>query len=141
MEESMSDTAQPSAVVEGQLDATVSVQRVIDRTVDQVWKAFTSKAGVEALLGAGAMLGGKGEHWRNVDGQHGVLRSYHPLEQIRVSWHADEDAPKTLVDIRMAAAGEGTSLTLDHEHIDPAQEETLREKWTEALDRFAATVS
>ncbi len=138
----MSETAAPSAVIEGQQSpvGTVTVSRVVDVPVDQVWKAFNTKAGVEALLGPGAMLGGKGEHWRSSEGTHGVLRSYHPLEQIRVSWHADEDAPKTLVDIHLAAEGASTQIALEHQNIDPRDSEALQERWVAALDRVVATI-
>ncbi len=115
--------------------AVVEVATVLTHPVDHVWTALTTADGAQALLGRGATLGGKGEPWHAEDGTHGVWRSYHPLEQVRVSWHADADAPRSLVDLTLAAEGEGTRLTLRHEQADgdPA---ALRQRWSEALARL-----
>ena len=127
----------PDEVTDGGVPppAVVEVDTVLTHPVDHVWKALTTSDGAQALLGRGATLGGKGEPWRAEDGTHGVWRSYHPLEQVRVSWHADADAPRSLVDLTLAAEGEGTRVRLRHEHVDgdPA---ALRQRWSEALTRL-----
>ena len=115
--------------------AVVEVDTVLSHPVDHVWKAINTAEGAQALLGRGATLGGKGERWHAEDGTHGVWRSHHPLEQVRVSWHAHADAPRSLVDLTLAAEGEGTRVTVRHEHAngDPA---ALRQRWSEALARL-----
>ena len=125
-EETEASTAPPTVV---------EVATVVTHPVGHVWKALTTADGAQALLGRGATLGGKGEPWHAEDGTHGVWRSYHPLEQVRVSWHADADSPRSLVDLTFAAEGQGTRLTLRHEHADgdPA---ALRQRWSEALTRL-----
>ena len=118
-------------------DDAVEVVRHVERPVSEVWARLTTKEGIEAFLGEGAMLGAKGDPWHAADGTRGVTRSYHPDEQIRVSWHADEDAPATLVDLQMKAEGEGTLLTLRHEHLDAsADHAALRQRWENALQRL-----
>lgn len=102
-----------------------------------VWEHLVSPAGTAALLGAGAVLGSKGESWRSSDGPYGVVRSYHPLEQIRVTWHADADAPSTLVDISLAADGDGTRLDLSHD----AESSEMQGHWDQALDRAVASLA
>jgi hypothetical protein len=64
------------------------------------------------------------------------MRSYHPLEQIRVSWHADEAGPASVVDLRLAAAGPDTQLELTHNH--PTDHDALQRRWDAALDRFSS---
>jgi uncharacterized protein YndB with AHSA1/START domain len=124
--ESIPDEAQSRAV---------RASRTVPASPAQVWQHLTSREGTQALLGPGAELGSKGESWRSDDGPHGVVRSYHPLEQVRVSWHADEDAPASLVDLQLAPDGDGTRIDLVHEHADsPA----LQARWDGALDRFAS---
>ena len=59
------------------------------------------------MVGEGAVLGGKGEPYHCADGTSGVVRSYHPLEQLRVSWHATPDSPPTIVEIDLRADGDG----------------------------------
>ncbi len=120
----------------GKSDA-VEVDRVMAHPVDHVWKVLTTNDGVAALLGSGARLGGKGEPWHAEDGSHGVWRSYHPLEQVRVSWHADADAPRSLVDLHLRSEGAGTRVMLRQEPAGPDSAAT-RVRWAAALTRLNA---
>jgi uncharacterized protein YndB with AHSA1/START domain len=115
----------------------IEVSRVVPQPIDEVWQVLTTSAGAEALLGSGAHLGGKGETWRSLDGSHGVVRSYHPMEQVRISWHADEHAPATLVELSLTQEDEGTRLGLRHEQIrDVALSQVLQQRWEDALGRL-----
>jgi uncharacterized protein YndB with AHSA1/START domain len=117
--------------------SVIEVSRVVPQSIEKVWQLLTTPAGAEALLGKGAQLGTKGEPWRSADGSHGVVRSYHPMEQVRLTWHADEHAAATLVDLKLSAEGEGTRLGLRHERIhDAALGQSLPQRWEEALDRI-----
>ena len=137
-------TAEP-AVDEGSGGSEASSiegHAVIPRPVADVWRVLAGPSGPEALLGPGATLGRKGEPWRSEDGTHGVLRSYHPLEQVRFSWHADEHAPATMVQVDLAADGEGTWVSLRHDHLDAgADHEALRRRWADALERLSAATA
>lgn len=114
----------------------VEVSRVVPFPLAQVWTLLTTSAGAAALLGQGAMLGTKGEAWHSVDGSHGVVRSYHPREQVRLTWHADDHASATLVDLRLTAEGSSTRLDLRHERLtDPALSQSMPQRWDEALGR------
>lgn len=122
---------------DGQRDEVVEVVRVVEQPIGHVWSRLTQKEGIEAFLGEGATLGDKGDAWRAADGTYGVTRSYHPEQQVRVSWHADDDAPATLVDLQMAPQGEGTELRLRHEHLPPeADRSALSRRWDDALTRL-----
>ncbi len=132
----MSETAPDEVVDDGaQQPDAVEVDTVLDHPVDHVWRVLTTNDGAQALLGSGAKLGGKGEPWRAEDGTHGVWRSYHPLEQVRVSWHANADAPRSLVDLHLEPEGGRTRLSLRHEPVGP-DSEALRRRWSEALTRL-----
>ncbi len=118
--------------------SVVHVATTVAHPVDAVWRTIISPSGVEALLGSGVVLGGKGEPWHAADGSHGVLRSYHALEQVRVSWHADDTAPATLIDLHLESTGAGTRLDLRHEHLDASpglDREALAARWSTALAR------
>jgi uncharacterized protein YndB with AHSA1/START domain len=94
--------------------------------------------GAAALLGEGAVLGGKGEPYHCADGTRGVVRSYHPQEQLRLSWHADENAPPTLVEIDLTAKGTATLLELRHDHlVDAGLADEVEKRWTTGLDALA----
>jgi uncharacterized protein YndB with AHSA1/START domain len=112
----------------------IEVSRVVPFPIGTVWQLLITPAGAEALLGEGAKLGTKGEPWHSVDGTHGVVRSYHAMEQIRLTWHADEHAPATLVDLRLTSEGGDTRLDLRHERVqDAALGQSLPKRWDEAL--------
>ena len=110
--------------------------------VQQVWQHLISPRGTEALLGPGVTLGSKGESWHSAEGPHGVVRSYHPLEQIRVSWHPHEDGPLSIVDLPLQQHGVGTRVDLYHEGLGIAEDGAGdKSRWDEALGRFASTLS
>ncbi len=116
---------------------TIEVVQHVARPVGEVWARLTQKEGIEAFLGEGAMLGGKGDKWRAGDGTYGVTRSYHPEQQVRVSWHADDEAPPTMVDLQMTPEGDGTLLTLRHEHLpQDADHQALSQRWDAAMHRL-----
>lgn len=117
--------------------SVLEVSRAVPQPVDDVWQVLTTPTGAEALLGKGAEIGGKGEPWRSVDGSHGVVRSYHPGQQVRVTWHADEHAPSTLVELHIIPEGEGTRLSLRYQETpDAGVNANLRQRWNDALGRI-----
>lgn len=115
----------------------LEVSRAVPQPVDDVWQVLTTPTGAEALLGKGAELGGKGEPWRSVDGSHGVVRSYHAGQQVRITWHADEHARSTLVELHLIQEGEGTRLSLRYQETpDAGVNANLRQRWSDALGRI-----
>lgn len=134
----MSDQSASDSLVESQ-DTTVVVQRSVSQPVKEVWRLLATPAGAEALLGEGGLLGDKGDSWHATDGTYGVVRSYHPLEQIRFSWHAEPDAPKSLVDLQLLQqTEESTVVEIRHEHIPGDWDvDAITQHWESALDRIA----
>jgi len=134
----MNEQAQGDTLV-NPVDTTVKVSRSVSKPVKDVWKLLATREGAEALLGAGGDLGDKGDSWHAADGTFGVVRSYHPLEQIRFSWHAAEEAPKTLVEVDLVSEEDGTRLEISHQGI-PTYFDTgaIARKWETALERLAA---
>jgi uncharacterized protein YndB with AHSA1/START domain len=117
----------------------VQIRQVVAAPVTHVWEVLVSPPGAQALLGEGAVLGGKGEPYHCADGSGGVLRSYHPLEQLRVSWHQTPDGPPTIVEVDLRADSGTTIVDLTQNHLNEAHDiEALRERWTAALAALAA---
>lgn len=114
----------------------VRVTRTVQAPVAEVWRVLTGPGGAEALLGAGAAFGGKGEPWRCADGASGVLRSFHPLEQLRWSFHETPEAPATIVELDLVDEGGTTRLDLRHDGVTDAA--TYEARWSDALDRVGA---
>lgn len=118
--------------------AGIHSSTTVPAPLDKVWQHLISPPGTEALLGTGARLATKGEPWHAEDGTHGVLRSYHPLEQIRVSWHPHADGPLSVVDVQLAREGDGTKVDLYHVGRGIAEDGAGdKKRWDEALGRFA----
>lgn len=120
-------------------DTAVMVSRVVSHPVKDVWKVLLTDEGTQALLGSGGKLGDKGQNWQADDGSHGVTRSFHAMEQIRFSWHKSEDAPPSLVDLRLSPEGEDqTKLEIVHAKL-PADADRgwLEQHWTQALERIS----
>lgn len=135
-------TTDEAATAGKPLEASVRLTQEIAAPVGHVWEVLVSDAGAAALLGEGAALGGKGEPYHCSDGTRGVVRSYHPLEQLRLSWHADEDAPPSLIEIDLIDRGAGTTVELRHDHLQgPELADALQRRWLaglDALDRASA---
>ncbi len=90
--------------------------------------------GSQELLGEGGELGNKGQPWRATDGTHGVTRSFHPKQQIRFSYHASDDAPRTMVEFDVRSVDEGTELKISHSLLQSdAEAAAMREHWDAVL--------
>jgi uncharacterized protein YndB with AHSA1/START domain len=123
----------------GGWEAGVRASLTVGAPVAQVWEHLISPSGIEALLGDGARLGNKGEPWQAADGSFGVVRSYHAVEEVRVTWHPHEDGPLSMLDVQLHPEGDGTRLDVFHEGRGIADDPRGdRQHWEEALGRVAA---
>ncbi len=119
----------------------VQLSRTVAAPVTHVWEVLVSPQGAEALLGRGAAFGGKGEPYHCEDGTSGVRRSYHPLEQLRVSWHERPDAPASIVEVDLRSDGDGTRLDLLQNHLpEGANTQALQHRWSAGLEALARRV-
>jgi uncharacterized protein YndB with AHSA1/START domain len=120
----------------------VAIARTVSQPAGAVWQALISPQGAGIWLGEGAVLGGKGESYHCADGTTGVVRSYHPLEQLRVSWHADDYAPASLIEVDVVPDGDSTTIRLHHDGIsDAGQRAALETRWNSRLDDLVTYVS
>ena len=120
--------------------ATVAVSRTIAAPPVHVWEVLVSPAGSEAILGQGATLGSKGQSWHSDEGSVGCVRSFHPVEQIRVSWHESPDAPRSVVEIELVPEGPSTRVDLRHDRVS-GDLDSDEQRWSEALTRFEGVVA
>ncbi len=125
-----------------QTDTTVVVSKVVSHPLKSVWNVLMTKGGNEALLGPGGELGAKGDNWEAEDGTYGVTRSFHPMEQIRFSWHANADAPRTMVDLRIQPEGdEATRIEITQSPIAAGLDVAAQEAhWNDALGRIESAL-
>jgi uncharacterized protein YndB with AHSA1/START domain len=116
-----------------QNDQNVHVHVTFGAPVGVVWQALVSPEGTATWLGAGAVLGDKGQSYHCADGTAGVVRSFHPLEQLRLSWHQDTEEEPSLIEVDLAVEGTGTSLRLWHDGLPTAQRPAMLAHWQERL--------
>ncbi len=123
------------------IDQNVHVYLSLPAPVGAVWDALVSPKGTAVWLGEGAVLGGKGQSYHCADGTWGVVRSFHPLEQLRLSWHQQEAAEPTLIEIDVAVEGAGTLLRLWHDGLPEQQRPAVLLHWQQRLAALAETVA
>ncbi|MDR1264445.1 MAG: SRPBCC domain-containing protein [Propionibacteriaceae bacterium] len=123
-------------LIENHTADTTAVAAVVPEPAKLVWARLLTTTAQEALLGPGAALGDKGDRWQSADGCYGVVRSYHPLEKVRFSWHETDEAPRTWVELRLEPIGpDHTRVEIVHDHtgvtVDAAQ---LSARWKGVLE-------
>lgn len=127
--ELIADDSSPAAVV---------VSWVMACAPKRVWQQLISKSGAQALLGPGATFGEKGQTWASDDGHSGVVRTLHPLEEIRFSFRKDLETTPSMVQILLAPTDDSTELTLTHTNVDPADEAWFEQRWNDAMASIEA---
>lgn len=117
---------------------TVVVSRALPKPRKEVWDVLMTSEGAETLLGPGAQLGAKGHTWQSHDGRQGVIRSFHPLEQIRFSWRLRDDAAPSMVAVSLSEAGQDTTeLKIEHSNLSAETDaDWIANRWTAALERI-----
>jgi uncharacterized protein YndB with AHSA1/START domain len=123
-----------------QNDPNVHVHRVLSAPVGAVWEVLVGPEGTATWLGEGAVLGDKGQSYHCADGTAGVVRSFHPLEQLRLSWHRDAEVEPSLIEVDLAVDGAGTCLRLWHDGLPPDERPAMLEHWQKRLDAFAGLI-
>ncbi len=125
-----------SEVTEESTGAVV-VNRTVDQPVAKVWDVLMTDEGSEILLGPGAHFGAKGSKWKSRDGREGVIRSFHPLEEIRFSWRRDDSAQPVMVSVDLSGVEDKTTITITHEHDhDEKKRQWIIDHWEGALERI-----
>jgi uncharacterized protein YndB with AHSA1/START domain len=115
----------------------VHVQLMLNSSVGAVWHVLISPEGTAAWLGDGAVLGEKGQSYHCADGSAGAVRSFHPLEQLRLSWHRDAETEPSLIELDVTAVDGGTRLRLWHEGLPEAEREAMKKHWQYRLIAMA----
>ena len=126
-------------------DTIVQVSMHVNSSVSAVWQVLTGPDGVGVWLGPGAQLGGKGQSYRCDDGTYGVVRSYHPLEQLRLSWHCTGfpggDDVTSAIEIDVTPEPGGTRLRLWHQGLPPGMTALMQQRWEQRLGTLASLVA
>jgi uncharacterized protein YndB with AHSA1/START domain len=123
-----------------QHDQNVQIHLRMPAPVGAVWEALVSPQGTGTWLGEGAVLGDKGQSYHCADGTAGVVRSFHPLEQLRLSWHRNAETEPSLIEIDLAVDGAGTSVRLWHDGLPESERPAMQAHWQARFEALAAIV-
>ncbi len=131
----MEQTSEVTAETEGK---TVVVSRTLKQPIKVVWDVLMTDEGAEALLGPGAKLGAKGQSWRAQNGREGVIRSFHPMEQIRFSYRSKAAVTPSMVAVNLKPSGDdATEIEIRHSKLGPdIEREWALDRWSGALERI-----
>jgi uncharacterized protein YndB with AHSA1/START domain len=109
----------------------IGVSITVRRDAVDVWDYLINKEGLETWLGSGVEFhGGKGEAYQTKDGTCGELRSYRPLDRIRLTWQPKNWDHETTVQIALDDKGDRTRIVFHQERLADADERRKqRDHW------------
>jgi uncharacterized protein YndB with AHSA1/START domain len=119
----------------------IGVSRTYPVAPERAWDVLVGE-GLPVWLGEGVVLSSDvapGTPYRTAEGAAGELRSFRPLDRVRLTWRpAGSDHETTVqVVVRPSASGTGTSVRFHQERMkDEAERNAMRDHWREVLDRL-----
>jgi uncharacterized protein YndB with AHSA1/START domain len=101
----------------------IGVSITVHRPAEEVWDWLVSPEGISTWLGPDVAFDGeKGEAYETIDGTRGELRSWRPLDRIRMTWRpADWDHDST-VQVAIDDMGDSTRVVFHQERLANADE-------------------
>lgn len=115
----------------------LGVRTTVPVPAEEAWDYLVGR-GLDVWLGD-TVLGNKGESYETSDGVHGVVRSFHPLDRVRVTWRRAGDTRDSTVQVEVVPAASGTTIAFHHDHLaDAAEREAMLAHWADVADRVAA---
>jgi uncharacterized protein YndB with AHSA1/START domain len=120
----------------------IGVSRTVPHPVEHVWRVLTSRVGLAIWLGAGAAPAPlRGAAYETDGGTTGEVRSWRPLDRIRLTWRPRDWDHETTVQVAVAARGEKTLVRFHQERMANARErERQRAHWQEVMDRIVGAL-
>ena len=120
----------------------IGVSKTVGCPAATVWELLTSETGTALWLGAGVRFPAEaGTPYALADGTVGELRSFRPLDRIRLTWQPPDWDHESTVQVTVVAKGERTRIGLHQERLADADErERQRAHWAAVMDRLVAAL-
>jgi uncharacterized protein YndB with AHSA1/START domain len=121
----------------------IGVSRTVPVPVEVVWDLLASEEGQAIWLGEGAALPHeKRAAYTTAEGTAGEVRSFRPLDRIRLTWRPEDWDHDTIVQVALSSRKpDRTVITLHQEHLaDAGERERQRAHWTQVMDRLVAAL-
>jgi len=121
----------------------IGVSRTVAAPAAKVWELLASERGQAIWLGAGASLSTTaGEPYETADGTVGEVRSFRPLDRMRLTWRPTGWDHETIVQVAIRGDGDKTMIRFHQDHLANADErERQRAHWASVIDRVTAELT
>ena len=121
----------------------IGVSRTVPVPKEQVWAVLTSKDGTDLWLGSGVTWPAEaGTPFELDDGTVGELRSFRPLDRIRLTWRPRGWDHDSTVQVAISGNGDKTRITFHQERLAGADErERQRTHWSAVMDQVVAALT
>jgi uncharacterized protein YndB with AHSA1/START domain len=115
----------------------IGVSRSVAFPLEEVWDFLTSTEGSAVWLGAGVQrLDQPGAAYQTSDGTSGEVRSFRPLDRVRLTWQPEDWTHDSTVQFTVSRTASGRTLLRFHQErlADATEREQQRAHWTAVLD-------
>ena len=114
----------------------IGVSRTVPHPASAVWQTLVSPEGIAAWLGDGVRFSGEvGEPYSTVEGTVGEVRSYRPLNRIRLTWQPKHWGHDSTVQIALDDKGDRTRIGFHQERLADTDERAgQRAHWISVAD-------
>lgn len=114
----------------------IGVSITVRRPAAEVWDWLVSPEGFAVWLGDDVQFDGtEGEAYATSSGTHGELRSYRPLDRIRLTWQPPDWPHDSTVQIAIDDKGDRTRIVFHQERLVDADERARqRDHWKSVSD-------
>jgi uncharacterized protein YndB with AHSA1/START domain len=114
----------------------IGVSITVPHGVEDVWRVLTERDGIRRWLGAGVDLSGDtGQPYRTGAGITGEVRSYRPLDRVRLTWKPADWDHDTTVQIAVQGKGDKTIIRFHQERLASAAERQRQRAHWQAVAR------
>jgi uncharacterized protein YndB with AHSA1/START domain len=121
----------------------IGVSRTVPIPLAEVWDFLISAEGAAMWLGAGVhRLDEPGGGYETAAGTSGEIRSFRPLDRLRLTWQPADWAHDSTVQVTVSSAGPGRTMVRFHQErlADAAERERQRAHWRGVLDALVSAL-
>ena len=129
-------TERPTGLTKG-AGWEIGVSRSVAFPLEEVWDFLTSAEGSVVWLGAGVQrLDQPGRPYQTSDGTSGEVRSFRPLDRVRLTWQPEDWSHDSTVQFTVSRTTSGRTLLRFHQErlADATEREQQRAHWKAVLD-------
>jgi uncharacterized protein YndB with AHSA1/START domain len=115
----------------------IGVSRTVAYALEEVWDFLTSPEGTVVWLGVGVhRLDEPGLPYETTTRTSGEIRSFHPLDRLRLTWQPPDWTHDSTVQVTVSTAGPGRTMLRFHQErlADAEEREQQRAHWRTVID-------